>query len=680
MQRQQNVLRLEPQYSVQSAPERRFAGHHAGPGSFMSASQPHPAAMQDTFQVPQQYGRVNQFQRPSTSPLRFRSAFAKQQVARSQSPLGRLAQSTFSQPNPAVCSPSEDENMSQDSQVAMPLVSLSQDEQYTLTTAAIHSPNPKRGGLDTASMTAAKLLDQIGQMSSLEGQVKDVAQAIEEIKKTCNSFGGMQEGVQANAERLEKLETAVSQIACCAAEASRRNLAELTAVKEACNEILAAVKAMADQLVAQMTPAVAPGTNETNPVTPANGNAVAATAAGTPGSHNEDMQPARCAAVLQPAEQVHRSPSFQSGGSARAATGTGKRGRLTQYFQSRRQARTPAAADKRLNQSVPSHCAKDSPARVNGMQAADVRQTEEVAQVKAAKKTTPPDHQGIKTRSMAAKFTSPKDNPTQAAQQHAGRNRTGTVRAPSNADRVADNPVPGQWRRKHSTAPKDGMGIGDDADEGPRKTFSRKRNSSKQRLGMQTPKQQLHAASVAESGGSAPSHNLSGKAPDDAMGSGDGHISTNGSRAPDKVGERPLQLTLPRRTPGTLPPPSPSLHYGHPLAASTEEDAGYAAAFKHAAPSREPAQTVRGPLADKVSGAKQQAPEKRSSGTSKRQRGQAAKPGVASLDPFAALFARAADGNAGPSEDAEPPAIDEQEIKREVKRRMLIQRMRRGPS
>ena len=44
---------------------------------------------------------------------RFRSAFVKQQVARSQSPLGRLAQSTFSQPNLAVGTPSEDENMSQ---------------------------------------------------------------------------------------------------------------------------------------------------------------------------------------------------------------------------------------------------------------------------------------------------------------------------------------------------------------------------------------------------------------------------------------------------------------------------------------------------------------------------------------------------------------------------------------
>ncbi len=59
----------------------------------------------------------------------------------------------------------------QDREAVMPVVSLSQDEQYAVTTAAICFPNPKRGGLDTASTTAAKLLDQIGQMSSLEEQV-----------------------------------------------------------------------------------------------------------------------------------------------------------------------------------------------------------------------------------------------------------------------------------------------------------------------------------------------------------------------------------------------------------------------------------------------------------------------------------------------------------------------------
>ncbi len=515
-------------------------------------------------------------------------------------------------------------------------------------------------------------------------QVKDVAQAIQEVKKTCNSFGGILECVQANAERLEKLETAVSQIACCTAEASSQSLAELIVVKEACNEILAAVKAMTDQLGAKATPAVAPGTEETNASTRTNGNAVAAPAAGTPGTHKRDMQRVSCAAVLQPAEQVQRLPSSHSGGSARVAAGTGKQGRLTEYFQNRRQARTPVAGDRLLNQSVPSCCAKDSPAKVNGMQAADVRQTNEIPQVKAARKTTPPVHKGIRTRSMAAKLTSPKDTQTEAAQQRTGRNRTGTMRAPSNADTEADSPVPGPWRRKHSTAPKHGTGIGEDADEGPRKTFSRKRNSSKQRLRMLTPKQQLHAASMAEGRGSAPSQNLSGKTAD-AMGSDDGHVLTDGSRAPDKVpslGERPLQLTLPRRTPGALPPPSPSLHYGHPLATKTEEHAEYAAAIKHGNPSREhctPA--VTGPLADSVSGAKQQQlPEKPRCGTSKRQRDQVTKPSAASLDPFAALFARAVDGIGGSSEDVEPPAIDEQEIKREVKRRMLIQRMRRAPT
>ncbi|CAL8462276.1 g1807 [Coccomyxa elongata] len=439
---------------------------------------------------------------------------------------------------------------------------------------------------------------------------------------------------------------------------------------------------MTDELVAKATPAVAPGTNETNSGMRANGNAVAAPAAGMPGTHNGDMQRISCAAVMQPAEQVQRSPRFQSGESARVAAATGKQGRLTQYFQNRRQARTLVAGDNLLNQSVPSSCAKDSPAKFIGMQAADVGQTKKIPQVKAAaKRTTPPVHQGIRTRSMAAKLTSPKDTQTEAAQQRTGRNRTGTTRAPRNADE-ADSPVPGPWRRKHSTAPNHGTGIGEDADEGPRKTFSRTRNSSKQRLRMLTPKQQSHAASMAEGGGSAPSQKL---AADDAIGSEDGHIATDGSRAPDKVpslGERPLQLTLPRRTPDALPPPSPSLHHGHPLATNTEEDAEYAAVVKDASPSREhftPA--VRKPPADSVSGAKQQQPpEKPSCGTSKRQREQVTKPVAASLDPFAALFARAADGNGGFSEDVEPPAIDEQEIKREVKRRMLIQRMRRGPT
>ena len=513
-----------------------------------------------------------------------------------------------------------------------------------------------------------------------------MAQAIEEVKKTCNRFGAVQEGVQANAERLEKLEIAVSQIARCTAEASSQSLAELAAVKEACNEILAAVKAMTDHLVAQATPAVAAGANVTNAGTPVNSNVVAATAADAPGTHNADMQPATCAAVLQPAGQVQRSPRFGSGGSARAATGTGKRGRLTEYFQSRRQARTPTPAPKgkRLDEIAPSLCAKDSPAAVNGMQAADVRQTKEIAQVQAAKKDMPSNNQGITTRSMAAKVVSTKDSPTKAAQQCAGSNRTGTMRACVNAETVAGSPVPGPWRRKHGRAPKDGMDIGEDADQGPRKTFSRKHRSSKQRLRMQTPKQRSHAARGAESEGSAPSQHLSGKAADGATGLKDIHISTNCSRAPGKVPpfrERPLQVTLPRRTPGASPPPNPPLHYGHAMAANMDDDAGHVAAFKHASSSRgHLVQTATKPLADKIGGAKQELPEKRSHETSTMQRCQVMEPDDACLDPFAALFARAADGSPGSSGDDEPPAIDEQEIKREVKRRMLIQRMRRGPS
>lgn len=61
----------------------------------------------------------------------------------------------------------------QDSQPAIPMFSSSQEEQLTMTTNVARPSSAMRAGVDTASLTAAKLLDQIGHMSSIEGQVGD---------------------------------------------------------------------------------------------------------------------------------------------------------------------------------------------------------------------------------------------------------------------------------------------------------------------------------------------------------------------------------------------------------------------------------------------------------------------------------------------------------------------------
>ena len=52
--------------------DRQYQELQAAPGTYFSASQPNPATVQqqDIFQTPQPSGRINQFQRPSNSPLR----------------------------------------------------------------------------------------------------------------------------------------------------------------------------------------------------------------------------------------------------------------------------------------------------------------------------------------------------------------------------------------------------------------------------------------------------------------------------------------------------------------------------------------------------------------------------------------------------------------------------------
>jgi hypothetical protein len=391
--------------------------------------------------------------------------------------------------------------------------------------------------------------------SCMTWQVKEVREEVQALKKACERIGGAVDSVQDNAEQLDKLETAMSQIAADAAEANTKTLTELTAVKDACDEILAAVKRVADELMAHVAPAQSPGRKQTDAGTLNSGNEVAAAAAA-------------------------------------AAAKTDTHGGGCKWH--------------------------------NSNSAARIQPTEQGPAI-------PQGNEGARL---------------ETAQHHAGNSRTGMPKATIRADRgESRKPEPAApWRRKHRTP---------------------------------TPiLQQPPAAAMREGGDSAPSQSRMHRPAGEGVPSGQGPVPVTGKAKPGsrsyRLQGRPLQLTLPRRNPDAPPPDSPSLHYGHPLAPDTQEVAGPAAAgaAKRTACSR-------APLADKVNAAEHQ----RCFGGSQRPRQQSAEPLTGLSDPFAALFAKADKGDHGcgaaAAEEADTAAIDDQEIQREVKRRMLMQRMKR---
>ncbi len=181
-------------------------------------------------------------------------------------------------------------------------------------------------------------------------QVKEVGEEVQALKKACSQVGGVAEGVQVNTEKLEKLETAMSQIACSATEANAKSLTELTAVKQACDEILAAVKAAADQLVAQVA-----SVKQTNASMLHSANTVAAAAQPKTGTHTggDKGQNSDCAARVQPTEQGKMPASIRGN--------QGNQLEKTQHRASQKGTGVPRATPQQATPGIPDRAESREP-------------------------------------------------------------------------------------------------------------------------------------------------------------------------------------------------------------------------------------------------------------------------------------------------------------------------------
>lgn len=470
----------------------------------------------------------------------------------------------------------------------------------------------------------------------------------------------------------------MSQIACSAAEAKAGHMTELSAINEACDRILAAVKAVSEHIMAQMPQLQSSGLKKIGSGMQKNFSELEKEVA-KPCSHARPDEHQQICHIpqLDKAEQNGTKKVPPSGTSTHAAAVAGKTGRLTQFFKSRRQPGSPTPVDEPCGHGLMPQVNNKDVVNAQGLQASVIDGTKHVKKGEHGRQgpmdgpmkvpmgsgkaaaDQPAIQEGYLTRSKtlkAQKQCSPTQEPEEAAQDHAGRKIADMSGAISSG--VSAKPEPSPWRRKVGAAAQKHPSP---ARELPDRTSKQHRSSRRQQQHHQPP-----IANMTEGGSSAPSQVPFQKPSKVVRCSGNDQVSANDKRKSDRKPspqQEPLKLTFPWRSPDASQPASPKAPNG-------EDEAESVAAQMHARKSREP-------LADRVNIVKKPQRE----GTFKRQRQEVDKPSGSFLDPFAALFAKADEGNQGDPQNAadkpELPGIDEQEIKREVKRRMLMQRMTR---